>query len=134
MSRAWVYTREENSWKGKLTGLLIALLTAILAVLIVYPFTGGVSDGGLTGAVAGISAADLLSKTLKRLKKHAFKLYIGLVFLNTFASAFAVLRFGLHPENTAEFMVMFLAVYTPLALLDYGVIKIVEKRYRTKTP
>ena len=118
-----------GSLKGRLMGLLIALLTAILAILIVYPFIGYVNDSGLTGAVAGISAAGLLGQTLKKLKKHALETYFGLVFLNTFASAFAVLHFGLRPENTAEFMAMFLAVYTPLALLDYGVIKIVERGY-----
>ena len=120
---------KEGKLKGKLAGVLLALLTAVLAVLTAYPLTGGVNDGGLTGAVAGISAAGLLGQTLKKLKKHALETYFGLVFLNTFASAFAVLHFGLRPENTAEFMAMFLAVYTPLALLDYGVIKIVERRY-----
>ncbi len=72
MPRTSVYSPNGSSWRGRLTGLLIALFTAILAILIVYPFIGDVNDGGLTGAVA---------------------------------------------------------VYTPLALLDYGVIKIVERRY-----
>ncbi len=54
--------------KGKLAGMLLALLTAVLAVLIAYPLTGDVNDGGLTGAVAGISAAGLLGRRLESWK------------------------------------------------------------------
>ncbi len=134
MSKILGNISQEKPWRGMLNGVLIALFTAVLAVLIVYPLAGGVNESGLTGAVAGISAANLLSQTIKKLKKHALKAYFGLVFFNTFTTALAVYRFRLHPEGTATFLAMFLAVYVPLALIDYGGIRILEGRYRLKDP
>jgi hypothetical protein len=116
--------------KWKLTGLLLGIITALLALIVAYVALGDYpDDAGVTGGVAGVSAAILLGQTLGRLSRHAFKTYFGLVFFNTLTAALMVRHLGLTPHGTLEFMAAFTAVYLPLAAVDYSIIKIMEKRY-----
>ncbi|NJE41806.1 hypothetical protein [Thermococcus sp. GR6] len=114
--------------KWKLTTLLLGITTALMALFAVYTITGGnFDDNGITGAVAGISAAQLIRPTIEKLKKHIFKTYVSLVFLNTLLTALIVNHFNLQPEGTLQFMGAFIVVYIPLSVFDYSLIKAVGR-------
>ncbi len=115
--------------RGKLLMIPLGIATAIAAVVIVAVIFGEnfLDDSGLTGAVAGISAAILPNHILGKLKKHALKFYFGLVVLNTLMAALIVDVFAFNPESTAQFLLYLLFLYLPIGAVDYVLLRMTGK-------
>lgn len=115
--------------KGKIGGMALGIATALAAIVIIAALFGeNFDDNGITGAVAGTSAALLLNRTLGKLKKHALGAYIGLVFLDTATAAFIVTWFSLSPEGLFQFILYLTPIYLLIGTIDYILLKTLEKR------
>ena len=116
------------SLRGKLLVISLGIATALAAIVIVAAIFGeNFDDSGLTGAVAGISAAILPNHILGKLKKHALKFYFGLVVLNTLMAALIVDVFAFNPESTAQFLLYLLFLYLPIGAVDYVLLRMTGK-------
>ncbi|NJE01338.1 hypothetical protein [Thermococcus sp. JdF3] len=115
--------------RGKLTAMALGIATALVAIVIVAALFGeNFDDNGITGAVAGTSAALLLGHTLERLGRHALKAYFGLVFLNTITAALLVKWLSLSPEGTFQFLLYLLPLYLLIGTVDHVILRTLEKR------